>query len=287
MTKRDWDQLWQSHAGPCRIDRLGHEVVHALESNVPGWSGLSFLEAGAGTGTISLELARAGARVTMIDASPAAVWRIRAASQRNARVEFIAAADVRRLPFQDESFDVVWSSGVLEHFSESDLANVLSEMSRVSRKYVVSFVPNLNCGFYLLWSYALKVRGQWTVGYESPKASLRYAFENAGIEAIREFSIGFDPEDFLRVLPSERLRDHLAFHLRQLPPARREGYLLGTVGVKARLRASHESVEYTYDDDARFDSTLFPDIRWARAQSMYARALRWAARIRRRARSGR
>ncbi len=286
MSKRDWERLWRAHSGADAIDPLGREVLAALQGSVVGWRDLVLLEAGAGTGTISLELARAGARVAMIDFARDAIQAIQSRSARDPRVEVLAVADVRRLPFRDGSFDVVWSSGVLEHFSEGELARVLDESARVSRRYVVSFVPNLNCSFYLLWSYLLKLEGQWSVGFESPKASLRYAFENAGIEVLREFSVGFDPENFLRQLPSGSLRDHLAFHYRQLPPERREGYLLATVGVKARSRANHATVEYTEDEETRLVPAFLAQIRWARAMNLYARVKGWASAIMRRVRDG-
>jgi len=285
MAKRDWERLWRTHRRAHGIDPLGREILATIQENVGEWRDRLLLEAGAGTGEISLELARQGARVAMVDFALDALPAIRSRSAADARVVALAAADVRRLPFRDGSFDVVWSSGLLEHFSEGDLAQVLEEMARVSRGFVVSFVPNLNSSFYLLWSYLLKLAGQWSVGFESPKASLRYAFENAGIDVVREFTVGFDPENFLRQLPSGNLRDHLAFHYRQLPPERREGYLLATFGIKARSRADHPTIEYTEAEDARLVPALLAQLRWARVVSLYSRMKGWALEVVRRVRA--
>jgi ubiquinone/menaquinone biosynthesis C-methylase UbiE len=43
------------------------------------------------------------------------------------------AADVRRLPFADASFDVVVSNSTLDHFAAADIATSLAEPRRVLR----------------------------------------------------------------------------------------------------------------------------------------------------------
>lgn len=47
--------------------------------------------------------------------------------------------DVRNLPFKNNSFDLIWSAGLLEHFSSLD--NIILEMKRVSKK-IIAFIPN-------------------------------------------------------------------------------------------------------------------------------------------------
>jgi ubiquinone/menaquinone biosynthesis C-methylase UbiE len=49
---------------------------------------------------------------------------------------------IAELPFEDESFDLVTSLEVLEHLSQEDFKNGISELQRVSRKYVIITVPN-------------------------------------------------------------------------------------------------------------------------------------------------
>ena len=43
-------------------------------------------------------------------------------------------ADARRLPFADDTFDVVFSYGVLQHFSKSDVATSVDEIARVVKR---------------------------------------------------------------------------------------------------------------------------------------------------------
>lgn len=87
------------------------------------------LEVGAGSGRLSCLLALRGYRTVCLDFAPAA---LRAARSNYAAAgvpgEFVAG-DATRLPFPDGQFDVVLSTGLLEHFA--DPAPILGEMARV------------------------------------------------------------------------------------------------------------------------------------------------------------
>lgn len=78
-------------------------------------SGKKVLEIGCGLGAHSEMLARAGAELTSIDLSPVSV---EATKRRFALKNLkgnIQVADAENLPFTDESFDYVWSWGVIHH----------------------------------------------------------------------------------------------------------------------------------------------------------------------------
>lgn len=50
--------------------------------------------------------------------------------------------DIADLPFEDESFDLVTSLEVLEHLPQEDFKKGISELQRVSEKYILISVPN-------------------------------------------------------------------------------------------------------------------------------------------------
>jgi 2-polyprenyl-3-methyl-5-hydroxy-6-metoxy-1,4-benzoquinol methylase len=54
-----------------------------------------------------------------------------------ARVDFGVCADARALPLADASVDVVTCSQVLHHFPDEEIPEVLRELQRVARRYVV------------------------------------------------------------------------------------------------------------------------------------------------------
>jgi len=104
------------------------------------------LDAGAGTGRHALRLAARGARVTAIDASREMLALARAkAAQAGATVAFREARLDQRLPFEEESFDLVVCALVLCHFA--DFKPVVAEFARVLRPgghlLVTDFHPDI------------------------------------------------------------------------------------------------------------------------------------------------
>jgi ubiquinone/menaquinone biosynthesis C-methylase UbiE len=100
---------------------LGREPGHYRRS----------LEIGAGTGYFTLNMLRAGviAEATCSDISPGMLSTLAEnASRLGLRVK-TGAADAERLPFADQSFDLVFGHAVLHHIP--DLARAFGEFARV------------------------------------------------------------------------------------------------------------------------------------------------------------
>jgi len=94
------------------------------------------LEYACGSAGMSVYLAKHGFHVVATDLSPLALQ----LALQNARVRgapserfSVSAGDVFRLPFPDETFDVVMSYGLLEHFTEETLVKLMQETNRVLR----------------------------------------------------------------------------------------------------------------------------------------------------------
>ena len=91
--------------------------------------GLKVLEIGCGVGTDGLQFARAGAIYTGIDLTEAAVGLARKNFESaGVRGEF-RVSDAENLDFTDESFDIVYSHGVLHH--TPDIEAAVREVHRV------------------------------------------------------------------------------------------------------------------------------------------------------------
>jgi len=93
--------------------------------------GRRVLEVGCGLGAMSAELARQGASVTALDLTWTGVTSVRRRFCLARAPGSAVQGDVSRLPFAGESFDVVWSWGVLPYVP--DLAAALIEIRRVLR----------------------------------------------------------------------------------------------------------------------------------------------------------
>lgn len=106
------------------------EIEHALSHLRQG---ARILEIGAGTGRQALELSKRGFAVEAID--------IPGSDYAGEQLFEVKAYDGRRFPFPDASFDIVYSSNVLEHLP--DLAAAHREIRRVLRPggYAVHVLP--------------------------------------------------------------------------------------------------------------------------------------------------
>jgi len=89
------------------------------------------LEIGCGMGTDLLQFARGGARCTGIDLTPRSIEITRHRFRLYDAEGAFMISDGEHLPFRDESFDVVYSNGVLHH--TPDTAGAIREVHRVLR----------------------------------------------------------------------------------------------------------------------------------------------------------
>lgn len=104
------------------LERLRDTEVDSLRRWFP--PGVSVLELGAGSGYQARRIASWGCRVAAVDVTGSD-------APATARHWPVALYDGRRLPFPDGTFDIVWSSAVLEHVR--DLGACLDETRRVLR----------------------------------------------------------------------------------------------------------------------------------------------------------
>jgi SAM-dependent methyltransferase len=95
------------------------------------WRDRDVLEAGCGIATDGLQFARAGARYTGIDFSSTAVGLARDRFGREGVDGRFVEGSLLELPFEDASFDLVYSMGVIHHIPETE--RVVQEFHRVLR----------------------------------------------------------------------------------------------------------------------------------------------------------
>ena len=104
-----WDSFEQDKLRPYIAEAKGKKV----------------LDAGAGTGRLTLRLHAAGAEVTALDISPEMLTKLH---QKEPDIE-VVAGDMEHMPFEDEQFDMVFSSLALIHLKKVD--KFLDECYRV------------------------------------------------------------------------------------------------------------------------------------------------------------
>src|SRR5205807_1035574 len=137
--------FWQAH--PCGTKFSDAEVGtreffdrveahrYAKEWHIPDAAdfaaakGLRVLEIGCGLGTDGVQFAQAGADYTGVDLTEAAIDLARKNFEQRFLPGEFKVVDAESLDFADESFDLVYSHGVLHH--TPDIARAVSEIHRV------------------------------------------------------------------------------------------------------------------------------------------------------------
>ena len=121
LSARDGYRAWAPRYSPETAVSFLEDVLVG-EFEIPT-AGRALLDAGCGTGR---RLIHSGAaRAVGVDLTPAMLG-------ESAGEVMLGVADIRALPFEDESFDVVWCRLVIGHLP--DLAPAYSELARVCRE---------------------------------------------------------------------------------------------------------------------------------------------------------
>jgi SAM-dependent methyltransferase len=114
------------------LERYRYDKIDYLRDYVgfPRYQGKKVLEIGCGVGLDLIQFARAGAQVTAIDLTENAAQLARANLGREGYQGDIRVGNAEALDFSDNSFDVVYSHGVLHHTVDTEKA--VAEVAVVS-----------------------------------------------------------------------------------------------------------------------------------------------------------
>ena len=133
--KEFWGNFWQSAPVIDNFEKpvsqwiFGDKIKFAYLTKFIPPKPAKTLEVGCGSATISLLLSKKGYQTTMVDfADNALLVAKRRFQLQNTTGEFVNA-DAQALPFADNTFDLVMSFGLLEHFENPQ--KTISEMVRV------------------------------------------------------------------------------------------------------------------------------------------------------------
>lgn len=148
------------------------------------------LEVGAQSGLDAEYLSDKGYQLTTVDYNQEAIYLLK---QREGVK--VVKADGLQLPFKDESFNLVYSQGLIEHFREPELNTIVEEQKRVAKKggYVLIDVPN-TLSLNTIPKQILIALGKWQVPWETQYTSkeLRFLGEQHGLEFVKLYSGGYD-----------------------------------------------------------------------------------------------
>ncbi len=154
-----WNQYY---ATPLTLDGVIRNLYGQKEflSAIYDSGAQTILEVGTGSGAMSIFLSWLGREVTGVDVNPQVVAKAEAESARFRGLSKFGVADTFHLPHPDQSFDLIFHQGLLEHFSDADIHRALTEQLRVAKRVIFS-VPNIYYPKRDFGNERLMTRAQW------------------------------------------------------------------------------------------------------------------------------
>ncbi|MCK5116927.1 MAG: class I SAM-dependent methyltransferase [Candidatus Aegiribacteria sp.] len=251
--RKHWDDFWKRDRDLDEIydndGRIPEEILKRMDIG-----GSVIMEVGAATARDSVILAENGAVSVALDYSHEALRLARVAAARAGVQLFLVCGDALALPFRNNSIDLVFHQGVLEHFR--DPMPLLRENVRVLKEdgKVLVDVPQ-TVHIYTLIKKILIAMNVWFAGWETQFTPQQLA------DLLREVDLGpettygrfFSPSLAYRILRELLMKLGIRMPLRPviLPPVHRFrtrlrrrieasflgprfGYIVGIIAVKKR-----------------------------------------------------
>jgi ubiquinone/menaquinone biosynthesis C-methylase UbiE len=174
-------------------------IMDRIEYHAERLKAKHLLEIGCGMGFDSLEFLKRGVRVTATDLTPSAVK----TTKEHFALEGVHAEDVREanaldLPFPDETFDAVWSNGVLHATGDTPLA--IREVWRVLKPGGVAIISH----FYRKpsWLYTVSRLGRENIEHRDSDPPINEFYTDEQIlEMFKDFKVIAAEHEHHRALP--------------------------------------------------------------------------------------
>ena len=143
--EKDWQKFWSQEPA----QRSGNaswskkRITAILKKYVA--SGKKALDAGCGSGFFSAYFCSCGMKTTAIDYSDQALAMTQKATQGQAKTFKVNLLEKSLTSIISESFNLVFTDGLLEHFSNSEQDRILQNLKSVLTDdgLVINFAPNL------------------------------------------------------------------------------------------------------------------------------------------------
>ena len=223
--KRHWERFWAGSPALADVYDTDGRIVRAMLGHCEPQRA-RILEVGAGTGRDSVDLARRGAQVWVLDYSPQALRLI--GSQPEGESLRRVGGDAFRLPFRDGSFDAIFHQGLLEHFRNP--RDLLRENARVLRRggILAVDVPQ-RWHYYTPLKHVLIAADRWFAGWETEYSigELQALVRDVGLVPVQVYGAWCVPNLFYRVLRRALLGTGIRLPLQ--PPLPLLGPLLARV----------------------------------------------------------
>jgi len=182
-----WDNVAKQYS--INIDDGEYEIakeivtvlkLHGIEP------GSKILELGCGSGHLSACLAMAGYNTALLDFSPKSLEKAKQTyDEYGLQGEFIQGDIMNLDAYSENNYDLVWNSGVMEHFSDDTIFEAFSNIKKVAHHNLFILVPNPLSISYLLMRYVRQSQDDWPYGMEYLRTDYDKALEAIGFNDIK------------------------------------------------------------------------------------------------------
>ncbi len=192
----DWSEIWNGFEGARFRGETYRWFFYKRLLGDYDFRGKRVLEIGCGTGINSVLMARAGAKVTLLDSSKEALGIAKRLLDGFSLKGRLVHRDAFYHGFEGE-FDLVHSEGVIEHFKGGYRQAIVDAHAKAAKKggRVLLVVPNLKCPPYRIGKFLAEKTGTWIYGNEYPysRKELDFRMRKSGLEVngIRGAEIAF------------------------------------------------------------------------------------------------
>ena len=190
------EKIWKKFISNFRNTIQIHLKEHkTIQANLLKYTkrGQYILEVGSGSGIDSAFLSSKGRKVFAIDKSLYACKTTKMTCRFFHTDVKLLLADTHFLPFKDNVFDLIFSSGVLHYFK--DIKIVINEQKRVLKRkgYIIINVP-YTYSFHTIYKKIMYLIKKWPWGWETQysKKELRDLLKTVGFKIIDTYSWGVD-----------------------------------------------------------------------------------------------
>ncbi len=228
MDEEIWEKVWTKKLITSDYSLKYLDFMRNIEKDLPPHS--KILEPGCGTGQ-TLTLLSDRHETFGLDISRAAL----SLAQNSCKNPVLGS--IFNIPFRNNTFDLVYNSGVIEHFRDPHNVEAIKEMARITKPSgkVIIIVPNTLCFWYMTGKHVAVMLKNFEFGYEenySP-ARLEQAINRAGMKVEKIFGLQALPPmatNDREILPL-RVREKIGQLERKFPGKQYYAY---TVGIIAR-----------------------------------------------------
>jgi SAM-dependent methyltransferase len=200
--KDTWEQYWEhTHFPDFELPPFNSyhiPVFHLITDLIKKEGFKKIMGAGCGQDYVAAYLQKEFSNsldFTLLDISPKVLAFDAELFKRNNLSVATVESSIFTMPFPDNSFDLIFNTGLMEHFTPEDQTLMVREVMRVLRPggYYVSANPSDKGIIYKYGMRRAKEKGIWPFGVETPIRSLRFTLDGVPevgslIELERDFA---------------------------------------------------------------------------------------------------